>query len=41
VEVTNVFTNKKIIYPTIKEAASELDVHLNMVKIVLKKKKPY
>ena len=38
VEVTNVLTNEKIIYPTIKEAASGLDVHLNTVKRALKVK---
>lgn len=38
VEVTNVLTNEKFIYPTIKEAASGLNVHLNTVKRALKVK---
>jgi group I intron endonuclease len=35
-EVTNVFTSEKFIYPTIKEADSGLNVHLNTVKRALK-----
>jgi group I intron endonuclease len=38
VEITNVLTNEKIIYPTLKEAAEGLDVHLNTVKRALKVK---
>ena len=38
VEVTNVMTNEKIIYPTLKEAASGLNVHLNTAKRALKLK---
>ena len=38
VEVTNVLTNEKIIYSTLKEAASGLNVHLNTVKRALKVK---
>jgi group I intron endonuclease len=38
VEVTNVFTNEKIFYPTIKEAAFGLGVHLNTIKRALLKK---
>lgn len=38
-EVTNVLTaSKKITYPTIKEAALGLNVHLNTVKRALKRK---
>ena len=37
-EVTNVLTNEKIIYPTLVEAASGLNVHLNTVKRALKLK---
>lgn len=37
-EITNVLTNEKIIYPTLKEAAIGLDVHLNTVKRALKVK---
>jgi len=37
-EVTNILTNEKIIYPTLKEAAIGLGVHLNTVKRALKAK---